>query len=65
MAKRRTLKKEIGYTASELFLETLICKLYIPGVDSEKADVVMARILNMQDEYICRANSPAGNGNKW
>ena len=64
MAKRRTLKKEIGYTASELFLETLICKLYIPGVDSEKADVVMARILNMQDEYICRANSPAGNGNK-
>ena len=24
----------------------------------------MAKILNMQDEYICRANRPAGNGNK-
>ena len=64
MAKRKTLKKEIGYTAGDLFLETLFCKLYIPGVDQEKADVVMAKILNMQDEYICRANRPAGNGNK-
>ena len=64
MAKRRILKKEISYVAGDLFLETLICMLYVPGVDSGKADVVMARILDMQDEYVRRANRPDGKDNK-
>lgn len=45
MAKRRILKKEISYVAGELFTEALVCKLYIPGVNQEKADALMARIL--------------------
>lgn len=64
MAKRRNLKKEISYAAGELFLEVLVCKLYIPGVDQEKADVLMTRVLDMQDEYIRRANRPDGKDNK-
>ena len=64
MAKRRILKKDISYVAGDLFLETLICMLYVPGVDSGKADVVMARILDMQDEYVRRANRPDGKDNK-
>ena len=64
MAKRRILKKDISYVAGDLFSETLFCKLYLPGVDSEKADVVMARILDMQDEFIRRANCPDGKENK-
>ena len=64
MAKRIILKKEIGYAAGELFLEVLVCKLYIPGVDQEKADVLMTRVLDMQDEYIRRANRPDGKDNK-
>lgn len=64
MAKRRILKKDISYVAGDLFSEALVCMLYIPGVDSAKADVVMARILDMQDEFIRRANRPDGNGNK-
>ena len=52
MAKRRILKKEISYVAGELFTEALVCKLYIPGVNQEKADALMARILDMQDSYI-------------
>ena len=64
MAKRRILKKDIGYIAGDLFFETLVCKLYIPGVNQEKADVVMARVLDMQDEYITRANRPDGKDNK-
>ena len=48
MAKRRILKKEISYVAGELFTEALVCKLYIPGVNQEKADALMARILDMQ-----------------
>ena len=64
MAKRRILKKDISYVAGDLFLETLICMLYVPGVDSGKADVVMSRILDMQDEYVRRANRPDGKDNK-
>ena len=54
MAKRRILKKDISYVAGDLFSEALFCKLYLPGVNSEKADVVMARVLDMQDEYYCK-----------
>ena len=64
MAKRRILKKEIGYVAGDLFFEVLVCKLYIPGVDQEKADVLMARVLDMQDDFIRRANCPDGKDNK-
>ena len=64
MILNNTLKKEIGYAAGELFLEVLVCKLYIPGVDQEKADVLMTRVLDMQDEYIRRANRPDGKDNK-
>ena len=65
MAKRRILKKEIGVAAGDLFLETLFCKLYVPGTDPEKADVLMARILDMQDNFISRVSHPDGkNANK-
>ena len=64
MAKRRILKKDISYVAGDLFSEALFCKLYLPGVNSEKADVVMARVLDMQDEFIRRANRPDGKENK-
>lgn len=63
MAKRRILKKEISYTAGNLFLEAMFCKLYLPGVDSAKADSIMSRILDMQDNFICRAGNPDGKDN--
>ena len=63
MAKRRILKRDISYVAGDLFSEALVCKLYLPGVNSEKADVVMARVLDMQDEFIRRANRPDGKDN--
>ena len=50
MAKRRILKRDISYVAGDLFSEALFCKLYLPGVNSEKADVVMAEYL------ICKMN---------
>lgn len=64
MAKRRILKKEISYVAGELFSEVLVCKLFIPGVEEDKADALMARILDMQDEFIRRAGSPDAKENK-
>lgn len=64
MANKRVLKKEIMYAAGELFTETLVCKLYVPDTDQEKADALMTRILNMQDDFICRAGKPDGKDNK-
>ena len=63
MAKRRILKKEISHVAGELFIEALVCRLYIPGVDPDQADTLMARILDMQDEFIARAGCPDGKDN--
>ena len=48
MAKRRILKRDISYVAGDLFSEAL----------------VMARVLDMQDEFIRRANRPDGKENK-
>ena len=63
MAKRRELKKDISYVAGELFTEALVCKLFIPGVEVEKAEAVMARILDMQDVFVRRAYRPDGKDN--
>lgn len=63
MAKRRTLKKDIHYVAGELFAEVLIARMLIPGTDPEKAEVVMERILDMQDEFIRRAGRADGKDN--
>lgn len=63
MAKRRILKKDISYVAGELFTEALVCKLFIPGVEEDKVNAVMARILDMQDDFIRRAHRPDGKDN--
>ncbi|HBK29635.1 MAG TPA: hypothetical protein DDZ04_07915 [Parabacteroides sp.] len=58
MANRRLLKKEIARTLSELFSEALFCSLLIPGTDKDKANQIMARVLDTQDDFICRAGEP-------
>lgn len=64
MAKRRILKKEIAYIAGELFMEALVCKLYMPGVNPDKADNLMGSILDMQDDFISCVGHPGGKENK-
>lgn len=63
MAKRRILKREVADVAGELFAETLFCSLHLPNTDKEKADQVMTRILDMQDNFICRISHPDGKDN--
>ena len=63
MANKRILKKEISCTAGSLFSEALFCALYIPGTDREKADKLMARILDMQDDFIRRVGKTDGKEN--
>lgn len=64
MAKRRILKKDISNVAGDLFAEVLVCKLFIPGVEQEKAEALMSKILDMQDVFIRRAHRPDGKDNK-
>ena len=54
MANRRELKKYVNYVTSELFIECLVNKLYVPNTDKEKADKLMAEILNLQNDFINR-----------
>lgn len=54
MANKRTIKKQINYMAGELFSECLFIKLYMNDTDQKKADELMGRILNMQDEFLRR-----------
>lgn len=63
MANKRILKKRISNVAGELFSEALVCKLCIPGVDQEKVDALMARVLDMQDNFILRAGHTDGKDN--
>ena len=52
--KRRILKKQVNYIAGELFAECVVLSKVVPGIDSQKVDELMARVLYMQDEFICR-----------
>jgi len=64
MANRRVLKKDISYVAGELYAEVMVRMIVVPGVDRYKADDLMSRILDMEDEYIRRANRPDAKDNK-
>lgn len=52
--KRRILKKQVNYIVGELFAECVVLSKVIPGIDGQKVDELMARVLYMQDEFISR-----------
>ena len=52
--KRRLLKKQVNYIAGELFAECVVLTQVVPGIDVQKVDDLMTRILYMQDDFISR-----------
>lgn len=64
MAKKRDLKKDISYIAGELFTEVLVTKMLFPGIDHEKCDELMTRIIDVQDNYLSRVNGLDAKHNK-
>lgn len=54
MAKRRILKKRVNNVIGELFTECVVVSQVVPGVDASKADAVLVRILNVQNDFVCR-----------
>jgi len=57
MANKRDLKKSINYVAGELFGECLVLKA-LKKADDAKVDEVLTDILNLQNEFLARANHP-------
>lgn len=52
--KRRILKKQVNYIAGELFAECVVLSKVVPGIDDQKVDELMTRVLYMQDDFISR-----------
>lgn len=63
MANKRELKKAIHQVTAALFAECILFKEFIPGVDSNKADQLLDKILNFQDEYLKRVVNYGGKEN--
>ena len=45
--KRRILKKQVNYIVGELFAECVVLSKVVPGIDGQKVDELMARVLYM------------------
>ena len=60
LANRRTLKKQIRAILGQLMDECIICNLVLPKFDNTTLDTFAARIIEINDEFIARANHPEG-----
>ena len=57
MANKRELKKSINYVVGDLFQECIILKM-VKKSDHANVDEVLTDILNLQNEFLARANHP-------
>ena len=55
MANKRELKKSINYVVGDLFQECIVLKV-IKKADNAKVDEVLTDILDVQNEFLARAN---------
>ncbi len=60
MASKRQLKKEINMVITDLAGEYLLMRNLVPGVDTEKADAVMYKIIDIRNEFIRRVGANGG-----
>lgn len=64
MANKRDLKKEINAIAAALLGEYLLTTEFIPGVDIEKANVALGKVMALREEYIARVGANGGKERK-
>jgi hypothetical protein len=57
MANKRDLKKAIHHVTAALFTECVMFKEFIPGTDSQKADLLLDDILAFQEDLLVRINN--------
>ena len=66
MANRRNLKKNINYISSELLAECITLSLYKKDVKQEDVDSILAKLLALRDEFVCRiSHTEPGNAKKF
>ena len=60
MANKRDLNVVFNFITNELVNECLFLKEYTQEMPAEKCESLINRILDIQDEYIRRTNTPDG-----
>jgi len=63
MASRRKLKQTIQFVSSELITDIYFRCLMSKGVDDQKVDNLVVKIMALTSEYILRVNRPDGKDN--
>ena len=58
MANKRQLKKIINYICSDLFSECVAASLYSGNKKVEEVNAILASIIIVQRNYICRVSHP-------
>lgn len=58
MNNKRDLKRTINYICSDLFAECVAASLYSGKPDQENVKALLASILNIHTNYICRVSHP-------
>ena len=58
MTNKRDLKRVINYICSELFAECVASSLYVGRPCEENVNSLLATIVRLQGEYICRVSHP-------
>lgn len=58
MSNKRDLKRTINYICSDLFAECIAASLYSGEPDQENVKALLASILNIHTNYICRISHP-------
>ncbi len=63
MASRRKLKKTIKFVSSELITDIYFRCLLSKKVEEQKVDSLVVNIMELNREYVLRANRPDGKDN--
>lgn len=58
MANKRNLKKIINYICSDLFSECIAASLYNGNKKQEEVNAILASIIILQRNYVCRVSHP-------
>ena len=64
MANKRNLKKEINAIASALVGEYILTREFIPGVDIEKANFILGKVMTLRREFVARVGANGGKDRK-
>jgi len=63
MASRRKLKKTIKFVSSELITDIYFRCLLSKNIEEQKVDSLVVNIMELNREYVLRANRPDGKDN--